>query len=546
MKRALLVAFVLLTACSPRALRWEYTLPAGLEGSPMTARVRNGGCSGDVRYERAFDDGDSTDGPLLTPGTYGVELEVRNAMCEVVASGCVVVTLPSGEGAVRVDVVAQTPVPLCPGMCVSGMCTGVDAGPGDGGMLDTSFDAGSVDAPAIDANVDAPAIDGGPPGAECTMSTDCPCGGDVCTDGACVPARVVSVVDAGDTHTCAISGGQLFCWGTSTIGEVGGGSFDSTFAEPHRIGALSDWSDVSTQARTTCGVAGGVVRCWGSNFAGQCGVDVATMPNVFSPTAVTLPISATRVAIGSGPSFALDATGMLAGWGANSHSETGAPGGLTDHPLLPSALGSSRWLDVSAGVFFSCGVRDTHVLSCWGADFNGSLGSASCTDCGPVPVTDPMPGTPDPMWTRVALGHTHACGWDAAGALYCWGRGTGDSDGALGAGSPTADSPEPVRVPGLVAAEAGLSNHTCIVEQTGALWCFGPNDTGQLGLGTMTPSAVPMRVAGDHWSRVTAGLHHTCALRTNGALFCWGGGARFVLGTGDSDDRLTPTRICMP
>jgi alpha-tubulin suppressor-like RCC1 family protein len=539
------VAFALLAACGPRSLGWEYTLPSGLDGSAMTARVRAGGCSGtDVRYETTFTDGDTTpDGPRLPPGTYGVELEARNGACEIVGRGCTTVTLPSGDPVVRVPVAAITPEPLCPGMCVGSVCTGVDAGPRDAG----ANDVGSYDANVDAAPTDAYRPDAGPPEVECATSPDCPCAGDTCTAGRCVPPRPVSAIAAGTNHTCAIIGAQMHCWGTSTIGEVGGGSFSTTYAAPTRIDTRSAWTDVDALTRTTCGVESGIVRCWGSNFAGQGGTDPAAMANLFGPTAVTLAITPARVAVGAFQSFAVGTGGALAGWGSNGHNETGAPGGDTTSPVVPSTLGSDTWLDVSSGEFFTCGVRTTHALSCWGAGFNGSLGiSTACFDCGPLPVTDPTPGTAGPMWTDVELGLTHACGWDVDGALYCWGRGTGESAGALGAGAPDADSPEPVRVPSLVAAAASLSLHTCVIDRSGLLWCFGPNEAGQLGTGDTMQASSPMRVAGSGWAQVSAGLHHTCAVRNEGGLFCWGDGERFVLGTGDADDRTVPTRICIP
>src|SRR5690606_29533974 len=64
-----------LSACGPRGLRWDYTIPSTLEGSPMRAAVRDGGCEGAVRWETDFVDGATSSAPPTLPaGTYGVEL----------------------------------------------------------------------------------------------------------------------------------------------------------------------------------------------------------------------------------------------------------------------------------------------------------------------------------------------------------------------------------------------------------------------------------------------------------------------------------------
>ena len=57
----------------------------------------------------------------------------------------------------------------------------------------------------------------------------------------------------------------------------------------------------------------------------------------------------------------------------------------------------------------------------------------------------------------------------------------------------------------------------------GSLWCWGRNNRGQLGDGTRTPRALPVRVAGiDDVIAVAAGDGHTCAATAAGAVFCWG------------------------
>jgi len=66
-------------------------------------------------------------------------------------------------------------------------------------------------------------------------------------------------------------------------------------------------------------------------------------------------------------------------------------------------------------------------------------------------------------------------------------------------------------------------SHTCGIDRDGALWCWGSNGQGELGLGSTIESDVPERVGGDSdWATVAAGRNATCGLRTDGTLWCWG------------------------
>lgn len=93
--------------------------------------------------------------------------------------------------------------------------------------------------------------------------------------------------------------------------------------------------------------------------------------------------------------------------------------------------------------------------------------------------------------------------------------------------------------------------HSCGVATDGKAWCWGSNDKGQLGTGTVTPSAgsmVPIAVAGGLLFRhVSAGYEHTCGLTTGGRVYCWGFNYWGQLGDGtmgeDHDRRGTPAVV---
>jgi alpha-tubulin suppressor-like RCC1 family protein len=109
------------------------------------------------------------------------------------------------------------------------------------------------------------------------------------------------------------------------------------------------------------------------------------------------------------------------------------------------------------------------------------------------------------------------------GGAKCWGYGV---TGALGDGSATTQA-APVDVAGLGSGVASISAglaHTCALTIEGGVFCWGENDDGQVGDGTITPRAAPVAVSGlsSGVIAVSAGDYHTCALTAEGGVRCWG------------------------
>jgi alpha-tubulin suppressor-like RCC1 family protein len=151
-------------------------------------------------------------------------------------------------------------------------------------------------------------------------------------------------------------------------------------------------------------------------------------------------------------------------------------------------------------------------------------------------------------FVTVTAGADHACALTERGEAYCWGS---NALGQLGNGSADATPHTvPVRVGGGVTFSTVVAGftHTCGLVRDGAAFCWGANDTAQLGDGTLKPSSTPVRVAGDvRFQTIGPGGSHTCAVGIDGIGYCWGGNWHGQLGAGHRDgDPDAPLTLRVP
>lgn len=142
-------------------------------------------------------------------------------------------------------------------------------------------------------------------------------------------------------------------------------------------------------------------------------------------------------------------------------------------------------------------------------------------------------------WKQLSAAGTHTCGVTDNGTAYCWGS---NNRGELGNGTMTySDTPQPVSG-SLAASEisaGGLGTgdeHTCALTEAGTVLCWGRNNFGQLGDSTTNDHDVPTPIrSSEQFSLVSAGGgYQTCAVTTGQAAYCWGSEAFGQLGNGVS------------
>ena len=377
------------------------------------------------------------------------------------------------------------------------------------------------------------------------------------TTGSAIPTLVLgghkfSALAAGGDHTCGVTlpTGLLYCWGQNRDGELGIGGVDVQLVPAPILGGRT-FKAVSGRTGVTCGVTDpdffegeGEDRnalCWGRAAHGALGFLSAVAAAVPCDTAQCIPkpsrgvmlplgrndVMFESVSVGGGfvcgiarediPSYIDIVAGEALCWGLNNHGQVGVFQPVSDDPQTcddppvacvdtPRRLeGGLRFGVLSSGGTHSCGITISKALYCWGGTYGANpveLGGPqfdSLSVGGPADLVDDVPSS-----------LTHACGLTSLGEAYCWGD---NQDGELGSGElPQEFRPihrsSPVQVVqdtlSFIAISVGKrsrnpflpgTSHTCALTRDGAIYCWGSNQTGALGVSGAVRVATPMRIS---------------------------------------------------
>lgn len=236
-------------------------------------------------------------------------------------------------------------------------------------------------------------------------------------------------------------------------------------------------------------------------------------------------------------------------WGKNNLGQLG-DGTTTDRAGAVRVIKESGGLPlqnataVDASVGHSCAIVDKQVW-CWGSNFEGKLGvsSADTESLGAVQVQVAGGGALSNV-TAIALGYHFSCAISNA-QIWCWGD---NQEGEIGDGTTSAANN------GAVLADYGgtaLTNVTKIAAgrkfvcaiSAGVVYCWGANNVGQLGRGSVTGapgyeldathvrqegSLSPLTGATD----ISAGWEHACGVFAK-QVYCWGENSAGQLGVND-------------
>ena len=290
----------------------------------------------------------------------------------------------------------------------------------------------------------------------------------------------------------------------------------------------------------------GAMYLMGSNGSGQVGDNTAIDKS--SPTLVVGGHQFAKViSFTTGTNMnAIDFQGNLYGWGANANGEV--PKGTTGATSSPTvAAGTAQFYDITSHPSFSsgfgAGITPGGQVYAWGYNAFGNLGTGDVVNrSSPTPVVGGL------LFRKVACTFPATLGLTPSGQLYGWGA---NNFGTLGTGDTTPRSSPVLVVGGLTFTDmsVGINGQVFATASTGSIYCWGANASGELGLGdTLGRSSPVLFAAGANFTQVFGGGLQTSAalaygLTSTGALFTWGQNAAGELGVGDTNPRSTPTAV---
>lgn len=318
-------------------------------------------------------------------------------------------------------------------------------------------------------------------------------------DGSALPQIVqgigpVSDVTLGWDHVCAISDGEVFCWGVNQGGALGDGT-NLDRAQPTRVAGLDHVVDIDAGFGFTCAVRDdAALFCWGSGDLGQLGNDPAASAN--EPVHVL--DGAQRVSAGGQHACALLSGGGVRCWGDNTFGQLGD--GTTTSRTTPVDTGLQA-IDVSAGYDHTCAVLTDHSVRCWGDNASGQLGD----DTSGAPLGAGMAiGRSSPVLVHgvdgadsVHAGNDHTCARMQMGYVMCWGSNQFD---VLASGAPidhvALHGETATQLERPVAALAVAPDHACAIYDHAGVVCWGNDQFGQLGDQTHDDALAPVAATG--------------------------------------------------
>ncbi len=434
--------------------------------------------------------------------------------------------------------------------------TDADVSPSDVDVSLADVDVAPTDADVASADADVPPTD-----AACGLSTPTRCGSECCAGPCAASGGCEEIIGTSSCKseivegaaTCAWSrSGRVWCWG-SRPSVVPGRADDCTAPlRPVLITAPSvvDVREVAVGGRDICAITGGgAVLCWNDYTA---------------PHAISVSGRATRITAGEGHVCVVLEDGSAWCRGANDFAQlgrgnyTGPDAGTIAfddafQPVLSApGVALTGVAEVVAGARFSCARMNDGTVRCWGTNTYHQLGlgvgdGGAARACGGLPCSDfarQIAGLNDVAGLDAGL--NHACAWLRSGALRCWGR--NESDQLCRAVTENCDgtpcTSTPVEVTGVtnVTGVAVGAEHTCFTRGSGAsavvLCCGAWTHHQPIAL---SPTVVAGFAAGEV-SSIASGAHVACAT-ARGGVKCWGDRATGQIADASS---ISPAAVAVP
>lgn len=171
--------------------------------------------------------------------------------------------------------------------------------------------------------------------------------------------------------------GSLWMWGYNYFGQLGDGTTDRKSSPVQTVAGGNDWFQVDSGYGFTAAVkTNGSLYLWGANYDGQLGTNNTDWFS--SPVQTVMGGNNWKfVTCGAAHTLALDCDGNLWVFGNNNNGQLGDSSTNSYSSPIQIVTTESAWSKVSAGNYFSMGIKEDKSLWVWGENYNGQLATGS-------------------------------------------------------------------------------------------------------------------------------------------------------------------------
>ncbi|XP_053438929.1 probable E3 ubiquitin-protein ligase HERC4 isoform X4 [Nycticebus coucang] len=341
----------------------------------------------------------------------------------------------------------------------------------------------------------------------------------------------------------------MLCWGNASFGQLGLGGIDEEIVlEPRKSDFFINKKvrDVGCGLRHTVFVLDdGTVYTCGCNDLGQLGHEKSRK----KPEQVVALDAQNIVAVSCGEAhtLALNDKGQVYAWGLDSDGQLGLLGSeeCIRVPRNIKSLSDIQIVQVACGYYHSLALSKASEVFCWGQNKYGQLGlGLDCKKQTSPQLIKSLVGIP---FMQVAAGGAHSFVLTLSGAIFGWGR---NKFGQLGL-----NDENDRYVPNLLKSLRSQKivyiccgeDHTAALTKEGGVFTFGAGGYGQLGHNSTSHEINPRKVfelMGSIVTQIACGRQHTSAfVPSSGRIYSFGLGGNGQLGTGSTSNRKSPFTV---
>lgn len=335
----------------------------------------------------------------------------------------------------------------------------------------------------------------------------------------------------------------LFAWGFNNYGQFGLGDVIDR-SSPVQVGSETNWVKISTGLASYLIRSDGTLWACGYNTEGNLGIGtsgygakISSFVQVGSDTN-WLDVNISYQVGGRGSVVAVKTNGTLWTCGSNEFGQLGL-GDTTDRSFFTQVGSDNDWIKASLA-YNLYALKSNGTLWGCGQNYYGELGLGDRY----ISRSRLVQIGSDSDWVDMTNSNRDILALKSNGTL--WGCGQ-NWDGALGLG----DINNRSRLTQIGAETTwssisiGGGRNVAVLKTNGALWTWGANAGGCLGLGDEVYRSSPCQVgSGTDWDKAKAGTGITLVTKKDGSLWICGTNFYGQLGLGNSGSGTSRSSLC--